>query len=63
MAGLHRACWMTCLLVVIAAMLEIILGVCIISEVDHAALGRLYLGLGVITLLGLHELFSPVRRG
>jgi hypothetical protein len=63
MAGLHRGCWCTCLLVVIAAMLEIILGVCIINEVDHAALGRLYVGLGVITLLGLHELSSPGGQG
>jgi hypothetical protein len=63
MAGLHRTCWITCLLVVIAAMLEIVLGVCIINDVDHAALGRLYLGLSAITLLGLHELCLPSGRG
>jgi hypothetical protein len=53
MPGTHKACWLVCLIIIFAAMLEIALGLCVIQEVPHSELGRLYLALGFITLCEL----------
>jgi hypothetical protein len=59
MTASRRSDWVACVLTAVAALLEIAVGLCLLTEVDHAQLGRVYIGLGVITFLGLHEMFEP----
>jgi hypothetical protein len=57
----HHPARIACLLVVAAATLYFALAICIIKEVEHAALGRLYLALGFVTLMGLVCILWPLK--
>jgi hypothetical protein len=58
MVGNHQAGVVTCMQIVAAAILEASLGICLITELDHTCLGRIYIGLGIITMLGLVSLLN-----
>jgi hypothetical protein len=58
MVGIHRSGLIPCVLVVTVAMLEFSLGICLLKELDHVVLGRLYLAIGLVTLLGLASLLE-----
>jgi hypothetical protein len=53
MIGPHRPGWITYSLIASASMLEFSLGFCCLLGAEHGALARIYIALGIITLMGL----------
>jgi hypothetical protein len=53
MIGSHRPGWIAYSLIILAATIEFSLSFCCYCGAEHVALGKLYLALGTITLLGV----------